>query len=126
MNEYVGIPYKAGGRDRDGCDCYGLVRLVLRERFGKEMPEYGECISHGADESYRLISDDMPLVDAFRPDVPQAGDVVVLKMRGQPSHIGVYLGGGKMLHTLAEHDSAIESVDGPKWVKRIEGYYRVR
>lgn len=126
MNQYVGIPYKAGGRGYDGCDCYGLVRLVLKEQFGKDMPEYGDCISHGSDESHRLISDHLPLVDAFRPDVPRAGDVVVLKIRGLPSHVGVYLGGGKMLHTLAEHDSAIESVDSPKWVKRIEGYYRVR
>lgn len=27
-NEYVGLPFADKGRTREGCDCWGLVRLV--------------------------------------------------------------------------------------------------
>lgn len=36
--KYVGIPYKIGGDDLSGADCWGLVRLVLRAELGLEMP----------------------------------------------------------------------------------------
>ena len=33
VSAYVGLPFKEGGRHRDGLDCYGLLRLVINERF---------------------------------------------------------------------------------------------
>lgn len=37
--QYIGLPYKIGGNDRAGIDCWGLVRLVLAEQRGIIMPE---------------------------------------------------------------------------------------
>lgn len=39
VGDFIGIPFKAGGRDYKGCDCYGLMRLALRDMFGFELPE---------------------------------------------------------------------------------------
>jgi len=36
--DYVGIPFVDLGRDRDGCDCWGLVRMILAERAGLVLP----------------------------------------------------------------------------------------
>ena len=34
FDDYVGLPWRIGGRDRRGLDCFGLVRLVLAEQAG--------------------------------------------------------------------------------------------
>ena len=38
VSAYVGLPFKEGGRNRYGLDCYGLLRLVINERFGLMTP----------------------------------------------------------------------------------------
>lgn len=40
INEYVGIPYRWGGRDESGLDCYGLVKLVYANEYGIELPDW--------------------------------------------------------------------------------------
>ena len=39
-NRYIGTPFKAFGRTMEGCDCWGLLRIVYREAFGIELPSY--------------------------------------------------------------------------------------
>ena len=40
INDYIGLPYKWGGREWDGLDCYGLVKLVYREEYGIILPDW--------------------------------------------------------------------------------------
>lgn len=40
LGQYVGLPFKKYGRDRDGLDCWGLCRLILREQADLELPAY--------------------------------------------------------------------------------------
>jgi len=41
INDWLSIPYKPYGRDLDGCDCWGLVRLVREELRGDILASYG-------------------------------------------------------------------------------------
>lgn len=37
MNRYLNIPYVNGGRDMQGLDCWGLVRLARHDLFGLDL-----------------------------------------------------------------------------------------
>ena len=125
-DQYVGIPYRHGGRDRSGCDCWGLVRLVLDEQFGVVLPTLAGKYEPRTDEYARMVCETTPLIPTIRVVVPSLGDIALLTVRGTPCHVGIYVGGGYMLHTLFSHDSALDRAFGPRWSKATEGYYRVK
>jgi len=125
---YVGIPYRFAGRDRAGCDCWGLVRLVLAERFGVVLESYAYD-SGSATALAGAVLEALPLAPVDRVEVPRVGDLAVLRMCGQPCHIGIVVGGPgekNLLHTLNPHDSALDYYDGSRWGLRLEGFYHVR
>ncbi len=55
---------------------------------------------------------------------PQFGDIVVIKVFGYASHIGVCIGGGKFLHTLRNTGSCMDTLH--RFRKMTEGFYRHR
>jgi len=126
MNGLIGIPYSEGGRDYDGVDCWGLVYLYYRDQLGIELPR----LDGGYDvKDLPMLADFLDesksTVNAEPIDEPRDGDLVVMKFRGHPIHVGVYLD-GSVLHVLRGIDSVMEPVASPRIRGRIEGYYRVR
>ena len=93
----IGLPYVLGGRDMQGCDCWGLVLMVLRNDAGIEMQDVavGET---GNDASIR---------DNFKgwSKIPLDGELQpfdVITMRGiNGNHIGIIAKGDErlMLHS---------------------------
>lgn len=121
-SKYIGIPYLFGGCTIDGADCWGLVCMVLSDLYGKELPRYQTTEKSGKDLA-ALVNQKKHTVRQVK--VAQPGDIVLLTIAGNPCHTGIVVSLGRMLHTLAGHDSALEFYTGPKWAKRIEGVYRV-
>ncbi len=113
----IGIPFVKDGRDRNGCDCYGLVRLALREMAGIDLPDrqYGE----DSDERAGMIRGGLP--GWVRVDRPQRFDIVVFKVQGKPQHVGLCMGSGKFLHVREGGRSRIERF-GPLWI--VDSLYR--
>lgn len=123
--EYVGLPFAEHGRERSGVDCWGLIRLVLAEQFGVGVPSYGGdyASTTDQDELGRLIRGEMaPWREVTGRE--RAGDGVLLRVRGQPIHVGLVIAPGWMLHVQRDIDSTLERYDGPRWAKRIIGIYR--
>ena len=120
INDYVGIPY--GFRDEPGMDCYQLVITVLREVFGKNVPDYlfgGTWKT--ADAGFNEHKVDFEKVAEWDR---QPGDVVLLRIGRKPLHCGVVINHSRMLHSMRGHNSCVESFNSISWRNRIEGFYR--
>lgn len=126
-SQYVGIPYKTHGRDRLGCDCWGLFMIVWAEQFGIHAPEYEGADWHEGQKPQIIGKDAIEFASRFAPVTPgeeRLGDGLLIRMRGHPFHVGVVLAPGWMLHTHEEADSVIENYRTMTWEKRIGGIYR--
>jgi cell wall-associated NlpC family hydrolase len=126
--KYIGIPFVSNGRTAEGCDCYGLVRLVLLNEYGIRLPElsddYGDALN--VSETARLFAEKRPVLAAEKLPGPREGAVAVITEGGRPCHAGVVAGGGFILHTGVKTGSVCQRESHPGLRGRIEGYYRVR
>jgi len=122
MEKYIGIPYVFNGRDERGLDCYGLVRLVEKEVFHKELPLLADL-----DENDRTgaLAENRPLIPAEQVDNPVDGDIVLLFLHDVPQHIGVYWNRG-VLHATNKSGVVWEKLNS-KYMCRFnkKEFYRV-
>lgn len=130
VNDYIGLPFKEHGRDRDGVDCWGLVRLVLADQFGTPLPSYadGYGSTEDAEDIGRLVRGEMGPWRQLVSGEERPGDVVLMRLLNQPMHVGVIvaprLAGSWMLHIEDGIDACLETYDGAKWRRRVLGLYR--
>ncbi len=125
---YIGLPFCEHGRDSFGLDCWGLARMVLSEQFGVSVPSYTQNYSNTHDQTQLgpLISRESKKWQQVEMGKEQCGDVIVLRMRGQPMHVGLVLGDGSMLHIERHINSAMERYSSARWKNRIVAFFRYK
>ena len=128
VSEFIGIPFRHRGRDMDGCDCWGLVRLVYRRLYGIELADFADRYENALDAPAiaGLVGEESRSQEWAAVETPQPGDVVLLRIAGAPVHVGVMVEQDRMLHVLEGIDAAIERLDSPLWQPRVAGYFRHR
>ncbi|MBB5391761.1 cell wall-associated NlpC family hydrolase [Herbaspirillum sp. SJZ102] len=110
----LGINYRYGGNSPDtGLDCSGLVRYVFKEAWGTDLPRTSAEISRVGEK--------------IGKDNLQPGDLVFYNtLRRSFSHVGIYLGDGKFIHSPSSGGQVrIESMDESYWKKRFSGARRI-
>jgi cell wall-associated NlpC family hydrolase len=128
VKNYIGIPFVSNGRTITGCDCYGLVRLVLKEVYGVTLPELSNNYENALNlrETALLFAENRPVLLAERREEPEESCLAVITERGRPCHLGIYAGDGRLLHTTAKTGSVAQRISSPDLTGRVEGYYHVR
>ena len=126
VSRYIDIPFVEKGRDMSGCDCWGLFYLVYRDLLDIELPLYLDTYQNTEDEKVLGAVIKGEIVKWTRVSVKnlRVGDGVSIRLKGQPMHVGVYIGNGKFIHCLAGSGTVIEKVNSITWRNRIVGYYR--
>ena len=134
VDGYIGIPFVLGGRERTGLDCWGLVRLVLREQFQVDVPS-GNATDHAElapNDRWRELSAELLAErDAASANwlnvargAERAGDVLLIRMRGYPLHVAIVIAPSWMLHIEEGIDSVVEDYRSRRWCQRITEIYR--
>lgn len=118
---YLGIPFLRGGSDHVGADCWGLVRLVYRERYRIELPDPGPY-DDSREAMLALVRQEMPRWR--RVEAADEGDVALFYLAGAPVHVGVCVAPNFVLHVSSGHPSRIDRLDSPLLRGRLEGVYR--
>lgn len=118
-SEYIGIPFKYGGRTRKQLDCYGLVMLLYKELHGIEVPD---VISP---EQLQTIAS---LVEVekqkWTPCEIQEGAVLIFNIKGYGAHVGYVIGPNKMIHTWEATSGVTIEPISHSWQHRILGCYK--
>lgn len=124
INKYIGIPYKSKGYWFDGADCYGLVYLFLTLEYGVKLPKFKDYDPfQDVKEVAKQMDLNLPLLSGKPTKFPKFGDLVLFKMRGVPSHLGIYAGNNTVLHILKGTDAVCESLNSTRLKGKVEGFY---
>ena len=125
--KYVGIPFVSGGRDESGCDCYGLVRLILMNEYAINIPllngDYTNALN--VSETKKLFFENVPLLCSEKIAVPEEQSIVLMKMCGRLCHVGLYAGDGFIIHSRHKVGVVCERISSPQLAGCVEGWYRV-
>ena len=122
-NKYVGIPYKERGRDLNGIDCWGLLRLVYSEQFNINLPSF--AAEYTEIDTLRI----QDLIAQHKEgwtqlDKPEEGCGILFRIVGTESHVGIAISSTHFLHAREGQLSTIESFDSHVWKNRIIGYFK--
>ncbi len=111
---FLGVPYKLGGNTfESGFDCSGFVRAIYQQTAGLLLPRRAEqqaAATQTIDKS------------ELKP-----GDLVFFNtMRRTFSHVGIYIGDGKFIHSPRPGaEVRIEDMGISYWSRRFDGARRV-
>lgn len=126
VQDYIGIPFQSGGRDRTGLDCYGLIRLVLMEQYGCKLPlldgKYDNALN--LYDTSPLFFQQLPIL-AEKIAGPQERAIALLEMHQLPCHLGLFCGGESIIHSRAGVGVVVERLDSRRLPGKIVGWYRV-
>jgi cell wall-associated NlpC family hydrolase len=112
---FLGVPYKRGGTTAEGgFDCSGFTRHVFEHSIGLVLPRR-------ADEQARSNE-----LDAVRRNELKPGDLVFFNtLRRTFSHVGIYIGEGKFIHSPKPGSEVrVDDLGASYWSKHFTGARR--
>lgn len=129
-SDYVGLPFVDRGRDRAGVDCWGLVRLVYREKLGIVLPDLADVKAMDGRHVARAIVTqiDTGLWLPVLRGTEREYDVVVMRGHvegiGVSRHVGIVAPYDTVLHVEHGIDAVCPRLNSPTVKDRITGIYR--
>lgn len=111
---FLGVPYRRGGNSSEtGFDCSGFVKAMYEQTVGLILPRRADA---QAAATQKIEREDL-----------QPGDLVFFNtMRRAFSHVGIYVGEGKFIHSPRPGAQVrVEDMSMAYWSRRFDGARRV-
>lgn len=111
---FLGVPYQRGGNDAEtGFDCSGFVKAMYEQTVGLVLPRKAE---QQAAATQHIDRSEL-----------QPGDLVFFNtLRRAFSHVGIYIGDGKFIHSPKPGAQVrVENMGIAYWSHRFDGARRV-
>jgi len=113
---FLGVPYRRGGNsvETGGFDCSGFVRAMYEQTVGLILP--------------RRANEQAAATEKIDRQDLQPGDLVFFNtMRRAFSHVGIYVGNGKFIHSPKPGaEVRVEDMGVSYWSRRFDGARRVQ
>jgi len=112
---FMGVPYRRGGNTAEtGFDCSGFVKAMYEQTVGLILPRRAE---QQAATTQKIERSEL-----------QPGDLVFFNtMRRAFSHVGIYVGEGKFIHSPKPGaEVRVEDMGVSYWSRRFDGARRVQ
>jgi cell wall-associated NlpC family hydrolase len=107
---FIGTPYVFGGTRASGFDCSGYVQHVYA-MLGIHLPRTADAqFDAGRHIAASMKPGDLVFFHTYAPGV---------------SHVGIYLGNNRFIHSSSSHGVAISSLHSVYWAPRYVGAKRV-
>ena len=111
---FLGVPYRRGGNTAEtGFDCSGFVKAMYEQTIGLVLP--------------RRANEQAAATQTIDKKDLQPGDLVFFNtMRRAFSHVGIYVGNGKFIHSPKPGaEVRVEDMGVSYWARRFDGARRV-
>ena len=111
---FLGVPYRRGGNSAEsGFDCSGFVKAIYQQTIGLVLP--------------RSAAQQAAATQTIDKSELRPGDLVFFNtMRHAFSHVGIYVGNGKFIHSPKPGaEVRVEDMGLAYWARRYDGARRV-
>lgn len=115
IDQWIGTPYKFGGKSKDGVDCSNFSCALLRDVYGFPKNYYFPS-SKLAEQGKRVHKNES-----------KEGDLVFfsINQNSKISHVGIYLTNNKFVHASTSKGVIINSLEEEYYKKRFSFFMRL-
>lgn len=136
--KYLRIPFVDRGESWQGCDCWGLLKLILREQLGKEISSHSDIQPGDLRQKVRAIvkgADSDPEWARVAAGEEAAFDCVLMRgqisvdgrMYSRPVHVGAVVRPGLLIHIEAGAGVTVVNYrEHPRVKGRVISFHRLR
>ncbi len=107
---WIGTPYRYGGDDKRGVDCSGFVLKVYKSALDIKLP--------------RNSAEQAGYCSPLQKNQLMPGDLIFFATSGsrkKVSHVGIYVGDGKMVHSSSSKGVIVSDISADYYVRTYAG-----